>query len=209
MRKVPREIRWCSCGCGDTFECRPKDEQQYLPHHWARTYLHRHSAEVKKKLSDGKMGEKNPMFGKKVWNSGRSDLPPSWNKGKKLTEEHKKKLSDSHKGYVMPESQKKKISRPLDKHWNWNGGKSFEPYPITFNSQLKDRIRVRDNFKCQLCGVPEVETERILSVHHIDYDKKNCSSENLVCLCVRCHTKTNANREQWKRFFERRETFSK
>jgi hypothetical protein len=33
----------------------------------------------------------------------------SWNKGKAWTPEMKKKLSDAHKGYVMPEAQKEKI----------------------------------------------------------------------------------------------------
>src|SRR3990167_173329 len=56
----------------------------------------------------------------------------------------------------------------------WQGGKSFEPYSHLFNQQLKDRIRVRDNFICQLCNIPELECSHCLAIHHIDYDKNNC-----------------------------------
>lgn len=84
------------------------------------------------------------------------------------------------------------------KAFNWQGGKSIEPYSINWTSQLKDRIRVRDNFKCQICGVPELECNRKLDVHHIDYDKKNCKESNLIALCRSCHTKTSGkNREYW------------
>jgi hypothetical protein len=34
----------------------------------------------------------------------------SWNKDKHLSKEHRRKLSESHKGYIMPEEQKRKIS---------------------------------------------------------------------------------------------------
>lgn len=40
-----------------------------------------------------------------------------------------------------------------------------------------------------------------LSVHHIDYDKANLAPDNLASLCVRCHVKTNFNRESWVALF--------
>ena len=86
---------------------------------------------------------------------------------------------------------------------NWQGGKSFELYPPSFNRQLKDRIRVRDNFICQLCGVPELECDRNLDIHHIDYNKKNCEESNLTTLCRSCNTKVNTNREHWANYFQK------
>lgn len=91
-----------------------------------------------------------------------------------------------------------------NEHWNWQGGISFEPYPPTFNQQLKDRIRVRDNFICQLCGVPELECDRRLTIHHIDYDKQNCKEDNLTSLCCSCNGKVNFNREHWTNYFQER-----
>jgi hypothetical protein len=53
-----------------------------------------------------------------------------------------------------------------------------------------------------MCGVPETECKSKLAIHHIDYFKQNISQFNLISLCKRCHTKTNFNREHWKKFFQ-------
>ena len=87
---------------------------------------------------------------------------------------------------------------------NWQGGVSFEPYTSDFNRQLKDRIRVRDNFICQLCGVPELECNERLSIHHIDYNKKNCEKSNLISLCRSCNTKVNFNKKYYQRCFKKK-----
>ena len=83
----------------------------------------------------------------------------------------------------------------LDKNNNWRGGKSFEPYSIAFNKSLKDIIRKRDNFTCQVCSEMRKQT---LCVHHIDYNKNNCKQDNLISLCRKCHGKTSANRMYWE-----------
>jgi len=86
----------------------------------------------------------------------------------------------------------------LDKNNNWRGGKSFEPYSIAFNKSLKDSIRKRDNYKCQICCKASQQSQKTLCVHHIDYDKNNCKPKNLISLCRQCHSKTNSNRKYWE-----------
>lgn len=81
------------------------------------------------------------------------------------------------------------------------GGKSYELYSKYFVKQLKDKIRVRDNFICQLCGIPELELTRNLHIHHIDYNKKNCEENNLIALCYSCHPKVNYGRTKWTLYF--------
>lgn len=79
----------------------------------------------------------------------------------------------------------------------WLGGnKNIRGYTPLFNKQLKERIRVRDGFKCQLCGVPELECKKRLAVHHIDFNKENCSEGNLISLCNSCHNKTKVKQHQ-------------
>jgi hypothetical protein len=97
------------------------------------------------------------------------------------------------------------VSRYLEKNPNWKNGKSFEPYPLGWNKTFKEQIRFRDGYKCQICGVPEVECRRKLDIHHIDYDKKNLDIKNLISLCISCHLKTNGNRKYWIQYF--RENF--
>jgi len=84
---------------------------------------------------------------------------------------------------------------------NW---KSLEPYGKDFNKELKKNIRKRDNFRCQECFKHEKESKRRLSIHHIDYDKNNSKPDNLICLCVSCHAKTNYTKEKWENYFIKR-----
>lgn len=84
----------------------------------------------------------------------------------------------------------------------WLGGISFELYTPEFNKRLKEQIRMRDNYTCQLCGAPQNGIS--LAVHHIDYNKKNNSEYNLISLCPspsNCHNKTTHNREYWTTYF--------
>jgi len=75
-------------------------------------------------------------------------------------------------------------------------------YPLEFDSHLKEQIRFRDHYKCQVCGCPQIENRRALDVHHKDYDKKNCDWDNLISLCQSCHVRTNSNRKYWKTYFK-------
>ncbi|MHA1787860.1 MAG: HNH endonuclease [Candidatus Helarchaeota archaeon] len=82
------------------------------------------------------------------------------------------------------------ISRPGKLNPNWKGGISFEPYPLGWNKTFKEQIRYRDGYRCQNCGIPEIECDRKLHVHHIDYNKNNLNLDNLISLCHNCHAKT-------------------
>ena len=80
---------------------------------------------------------------------------------------------------------------------NWNNGSSFLPYPPEFNKELKQSILERDNYECQNPNCEHLSEG--LDCHHIDYDKKNNNSENVITLCDSCHSKTNGknNRQYW------------
>lgn len=134
---------------------------------------------------------------------------PSKLKGRCRSEETKKKIGLGNRGKIVSNEAKRKMSKAQmgrkgsngSKNGSWKGGISFEPYTLEFNRQLKELIRQRDNYKCQICGMPECENIRKLSVHHIDYNKKNCLPNNLISLCISCHIKTNLNRKYWKNYF--------
>jgi len=92
----------------------------------------------------------------------------------------------------------------IENNPNWKGGISFEPYSLNWTKELKEQIRKRDNHICQLCDKTQRGNNRALDVHHIDYNKKNCSEENLISLCSSCHTKTNNNRDYWMNYFNKK-----
>lgn len=80
----------------------------------------------------------------------------------------------------------------------WNGGTSFLPYCYKFNNKLKDAVRTRDNYTCQLCG--KIQGKRKHTVHHIHYDKENCYPD-LICLCNSCNSKVNSKRKYYEELF--------
>lgn len=77
-------------------------------------------------------------------------------------------------------------------------------YPFNWTKALKRSMRERDNYTCQVCGKPQAEECRLLSVHHIDYKKGHCRPSNLITLCSSCHTRTNTDRESWTNYFRKR-----
>ncbi len=159
------------------------------------------SPEIKKKLSESRKGKGNHFY------------------KKKHTEESKMKMSQSHEGKKNPSASKNmkilwkdpeyrkymsEINRG-EKHANWLGGISFEPYGIEFNEKLKELIRERDNYICQIKECATLQNGRKHPVHHRDYDKRNNKPKNLITLCHPCHSKTNYNRDYWQDYFQRRE----
>ncbi len=148
------------------------------------------------------------------------------NKGKISSKEHKQKISETRikrdigKGennpfYGQKHSEKTKqkmkdnhVDNSGEKNSNWKGGLTKILYPKEFDKMLKLKIRKRDNYTCQICGMTEEEHLIVcganLSIHHIDYDKQNCSEDDLTSLCIPCHIRTNYNRKYWKQYFQKR-----
>jgi hypothetical protein len=94
----------------------------------------------------------------------------------------------------------KEIGRyKLDKNGRWLGGKSFEPYTLEFTRELREVVRARDKHTCLICG--KKQGKRKHSVHHADYNKANNDLKNLFTTCVKCHSKTNVDREKWQEYF--------
>jgi hypothetical protein len=126
-----------------------------------------------------------------------------WNKGKggykiKLSLKEKDRRRTQIIGVMKRPEVLKKISGE-NCHW-WKGGITAETYSVDWTKTLKTSIRQRDKYTCRLCG--EKQGDRALDVHHIDYNKHNCNTNNLITLCHLCHVKTNWNRKHWKKYFE-------
>jgi len=120
-------------------------------------------------------------------------------KGKKLSEETKRKISLSKKGkpgvnkgkhWVLSDESKKNIglgkklmSKEKKEQWlykksiaqkgekgsNWRGGISFEIYPENWTDDLKESIRKRDGYVCQECGLHQDEYTKYNKKFHIHH----------------------------------------
>jgi len=85
-----------------------------------------------------------------------------------------------------------------EKSKQYQGGKRSAIYKGNWSEQ-RNKARERDGYKCQLCGKPESDMQRQLSVHHkkpyktFDDPKEANKLENLLSLCASCHPKV----ERW------------
>lgn len=176
--------------------------------------------EHRMKISKGNKGKNeglnNGMYGKIFSLEQRKEISNRL-KGRKHMSETKKQISQALLGKRRTDDMKRQRGILMKKLWsqdifrkrltgenasNWKGGLSFEPYPAEFNSYLKRIIKKRDNYKCQECNKLYKENPFLLDIHHIDYNKKNNSENNLITLCKSCHAKTNHNRKQWQKHFK-------
>lgn len=111
---TPPTLKICK-QCGKDFLCphKQRNKRVFCTKSCASTYsgLHR-SPESNKKLSESRMGEKNPMFGKNQTNPrSLSNLTNNYWVGKTFSENHKAAISSSLQGIVRSPQTKNKISK--------------------------------------------------------------------------------------------------
>jgi len=74
-------------------------------------------------------------------------------------------------------------------------------YPSDWKEIAKS-VKDEAHWECIRCNhIHEVETGHVLTVHHFDGDKSNCSWWNLMALCQRCHLNIQARVDPNQPFF--------
>lgn len=68
---------------------------------------------------------------------------------------------------------------------------------------IREKIRARDNYTCQICNKKWESGERKLDVHHIDCDSNKTKMvdsnepwDNLITLCHKCHLNIPEHKEK-------------
>jgi len=159
---------------------------------------------LKKQVSEKMKGKKRSPFSKKH----RENLSEAL-KGKPKSKDHKEKIKKARMGTKLSKITKVKQSETHkgEKNPNWQGGISDILYPDDWTDILRESIRQRDGYICQMCGIHQDELNgfyKKIDIHHIDYNKDNLNPKNLISLCRGCHLKTNYNREYWINYFKGR-----
>jgi hypothetical protein len=147
-----------------------------------------HKKNLSKSLKGIKIGPQSEEHKKKI-----SEGMKGINKGRKIgpsSTETRKKQSEALKGkYMGPESSQ------------WRGGISCEPYcDVWLDKDFKDSIKERDENKC-LNPDCWSNTKR-LSLHHINYNKKDCKLTNLITLCISCNGRANKDRDWHQSWYQ-------
>jgi len=153
---------------------------------------HKVSKETRKKISEKQKGKPKWTDEQKIKIGLRSKGKLMGDNNPAKRPEVRKKISKAKKGKLHPNQR-------MENHPHWQGGKSFLPYSVNWTETLRQSIRERDHYVCQLCN--KKQGDRVHSVHHIDYDKNNCNPNNLITLCNSCNAKVNFNREYWTNYF--------
>lgn len=93
------------------------------------------------------------------------------------------------------------INNSGSKHYNWKGGKSFEEYCAVWKDKdYKQDIRERDGNRC-LNPYCYSKSPEDLTIHHINYDKKDCHPKNLITVCRSCNSRANTDRKWHKAWY--------
>ncbi len=188
-------------------ECKKKTSNSksgYCKNHTNRIGKYKRTKELNDKMSiiqktspiqaiyhKSRQGVKRPehsMFLKKWWKDRPEEREKARQRGNLMVQnkEYLDKLSMLLSGENNP---------------NWRGGLHQKKYK-NFYQKIKDKIRERDNFTCQLCGITEEQLNYRLSVNHIDFNKENSVEQNLNALCKSCNSSINFDREKWTKHFQ-------
>ena len=162
----------------------------------------KHSEKTKQKMTESRIKrirEGNiisPMLGKHHTEKSKEKIGLT-RKDKLIRGEIIHPMKGKHHSEKTINILKNKCGMKKENHPNWQGGITNEEYGENWTEDLKKKIRKRDEWKCQICNCKN----KILDVHHIDYNKKNCDEDNLITLCHNCHCKTNFNPDRWRKYF--------
>lgn len=195
----------CGCGCRNRIKIKLHHKYHGIPkfilgHNWKGKH---HTEATKKRISEtetGKVVSKETRERIRKATVGKKKHFKKRRKKIEYSKEYRYKQSEIVKNAMKRPEVRMKICGENSPHWK--GGISRLPYPFNFDYRLKELIRERDNYTCQLCGKTKEEKDRNLSVHHIDYIKENCDPRNLITLCSSCNSKINLERKHWIKFFQ-------
>ncbi len=164
--------------------------------------------EVRKKISDSKKGKKNYNWIEREIRKCACGCGETFeckiNSKRRFINYHSQRKNPSTLGKHWVKKRREQWSETMSGKGNpnWQGGIGKLGYSFDFNEELKELIRKRDDYTCQLCD--KKQHNRKLSVHHIDYIKENLDPSNLITLCRACNIKVNYGRKLWKKFFQQK-----
>lgn len=205
--------RLCNYGCGQ------EAKYKFKSGNWCCSDSHNKCPANKQKNSENHLGDKNiirqrPELKDKIRNTlkGRTfiDLHGE-EKAREIKEKIRKNRKFSKKERLLRSIRLKEnnpMSVPIyrqkminnrdvkgSKNGSWKGGVSNDPYcPIFSNKEFREIIYYRDRNNCQICGITKhlnfkLTGNKVLTIHHINHNKKDCSLFNCITVCVSCNNR--------------------
>lgn len=124
------------------------------------------------------------MKGGILFNSKHPSTYPS-NKGKKFTQEHRRKIGLANKG---------KSRNIGENHWNWQGGKTSWIRRLRISKEYilwRTAVFMRDDYICQFCRKRggKLQADHIKPLSR--YPELGLAIDNGRTLCENCHRQTD------------------
>ena|SRR3990167_11220027 len=139
------------------------------------------------------------------WNKGLKTGKPAWNSGKKLSEEHRRKVIKTLSSYG---------NQSGSKNLAWKGGRIITKEGYVKVKNYIHPHRTKNDYYPEHRLVMEASIGRILlrkeKVHHINGNKQDNRIENLVILSNKAHSRLHrfkeVNEDTWhsRRRFKKR-----
>lgn len=136
---------------------------------------------IYKRTVSGLINLSNAHKGQIPWNKDKK-MPPSWNKGKKLSEGHKNKISIANKGKKKPPFTEETKRKMRENHKGMTGRKVSESTKKKMSDAHKgsknywygkknvfSKERIRKILKRRLKSSLEVKFEEIINKHNLPY----------------------------------------
>ena len=117
------------------------------------------------------------------------------------SKETREKMSKNGKRLFREGKLANNIGAIGSKNLVWKGGISFEPYDKDFNKLTKQIVYELHGMSCY--HPDKTNCKGQLTIHHIDYNKKNSTIKNLIPLCNSHNVKVNWDRVYWKKYFQK------
>jgi len=114
--------------------------------------------------------------------------------------ERNKKVSEALRGNQLAKGMNPNQTSFKKGRIPWNAG-TRDPDYRGVSYKIRKKILIRDDNRCQLCGIVKRDTRR-LNIHHIDWNHHNNKNTNLITLCESCHSMQQGHRESWITFWK-------
>jgi len=211
-----KETKLCECGCGTEilkYDKGKGTERKFVNGHQTKGKNHpmlgrQHSDETKTEFSRVRTGKKKPEHVAELIRQRNLENwkdPEYREKMENLLYENSMKIKDDPE--ILEKIRQAQLNLWSDPEYylsrlgenspSWKGGCSIDEYcEIWKDKQYREDIKDRDDFKCQnpFCNHKTQE----LVVHHINYNKKDCSPKNLITVCRSCNRRAEFNKEKWQ-----------
>lgn len=111
-------------------------------------------------------------------------------------------------GYISPSHFNKNDCTEIPPEWLPDNAVDSSGIKLEGRSFLREVVRKRDNYTCQICGQKWVTGTRRFDVHHIDESiegekafvyKNNKDFEKMITLCHKCHLNLEQVRKKIKK----------